>query len=240
MQSKFVTLAGLLLLANFCFSQDTISRQQTCQRLNNVFQSICLDTPLPISARNQGIPGKRGPKGDKGAIGQSGNKGESGVVDYSRVDETISRKFNEQIHTLSARLEELEEMVTNLNKKTSGQREASPTAECTNKWNTEPADYMYIGCYKEQTPWQGTRVVTPVEGRFPTVSGSYGARTNAIEKCAKVAWCLGYKVFVLQAGGWCATSANAHKIYGKYGSLLTCAQDGEGGGMTNAVYMIIG
>nr|XP_039269634.1 uncharacterized protein LOC120344464 [Styela clava] len=165
-----------------------------------------------------------------GATGQRGNKGESGVVDYSRVNETISRRFNEQIHTLNARLEKLEE---------SGQTGASPTAECTNKWDTEPADYMYIGCYKEETPWQGNLIVTPVEGRFPTVTEFYRHRTNAIEKCAKVAWCLGYRVFVLQDGGWCATSANAHKVYGKYGSSTACAQDGEGAGGTNAVYMII-
>nr|XP_039270505.1 uncharacterized protein LOC120345152 [Styela clava] len=98
---------------------------------------------------------------------------------------------------------------------------------------------MYIGCYKEETPWRGNRIVTTAEGRFPTVTGNYEARTNAIEKCAKVAWCLGYKVFVLQAGGWCATSANAHKVYGKYGSSTACAQDGEGYHWTNAVYMII-
>nr|XP_039269635.1 uncharacterized protein LOC120344465 [Styela clava] len=98
---------------------------------------------------------------------------------------------------------------------------------------------MYTGWYKEETPWQGHRIVTPAEGRFPTVTGNFKARTNAIVKCAKVAWCLGYKVFVLQHSGWCATSANAHKVYGKYGSSTICAQDGEGAGWTNAVYMII-
>ncbi|XP_039259925.1 uncharacterized protein LOC120336329 [Styela clava] len=164
MKARIFIYTSLLLLSDFAFSHDGLSRQKKCGALNTVLQDYCF--------------------GDGGS-------------------------------------------------------EVSSTATCTNKWNTEPADYVYLGCYNEEKPWKGNRIVAPVEDKFPTVSGSYKSRTNAIEKCAKVASCLGYKVFVIQDGGWCATSENAHKVYGKYGSSNACAQDGEGAGGTNAVYMLL-
>lgn len=117
--------------------------------------------------------------------------------------------------------------------------ELSPTTECANKWLSKPADYMYMGCYSEELPWAGNRVVGTVENQFPTVTGNYKARENAIAKCARIAKCMGYKVFVVQDGGWCATSADAHRVYGKYGSSTKCAQNGKGGPGTNSVYTII-
>ncbi|XP_077969089.1 uncharacterized protein LOC120344865 isoform X2 [Styela clava] len=110
--------------------------------------------------------------------------------------------------------------------------------DCTNNWN-EPTSYVYVGCYKEETPWSGGRVIPTVEGKYPTVSDSYGIRTNAIQKCARIAFCLGYKVFALQDDGWCATSENAHLTYSSYGHSSACPPGGgEGAPATNAVYKI--
>nr|XP_039269282.1 uncharacterized protein LOC120344229 [Styela clava] len=110
--------------------------------------------------------------------------------------------------------------------------------DCTNNWN-EPTSYVYVGCYNEETPFTGGRVIATVEGQYPTVSGSYRARTNAIQKCARIAFCLGYKVFALQDGGWCATSENAHLTYNSYGHSSACPPGGgEGAPATNAVYQI--
>nr|XP_039270120.1 uncharacterized protein LOC120344865 [Styela clava] len=110
--------------------------------------------------------------------------------------------------------------------------------DCTNNWN-EPTSYTYVGCYNEETPFRGGRVIATVEGQYPTVSGSYRARTNAIQKCARIAFCLGYQVFALQDGGWCATSENAHLTFSSYGRSSACPPGGgEGVSATNAVYKI--
>ncbi|CAH1253114.1 PKD1L3 [Branchiostoma lanceolatum] len=47
-----------------------------------------------------------------------------------------------------------------------------------------------------------------------------------------------FTVFALQAGGWCAGSADGHTTYNKYGPSTACAADGEGGGWANEVYQI--
>ena len=51
---------------------------------------------------------------------------------------------------------------------------------------------------------------------------------------------LGFKVFALQAGGWCASSSKAAKTFNKYGMSSNCENDGEGGPNANQVYYIRG
>jgi len=45
-------------------------------------------------------------------------------------------------------------------------------------------------------------------------------------------------MFYPQAGGWCASSANAGKTYRKYGPSFACYNDGKGGPWSNSVYQI--
>ena len=51
---------------------------------------------------------------------------------------------------------------------------------------------------------------------------------------------LGFKVFALQAVGWCASSSTAEKTFKKYGMSSNCENDGEGGPGANQVYYIKG
>ncbi|XP_068694508.1 uncharacterized protein [Montipora foliosa] len=96
------------------------------------------------------------------------------------------------------------------------------------------APYETIGCYKDT----GDRAIHTLEGKDPILDGGYKARTNAIEKCYEAAKKRGYKVFAVQDGGWCASSATAENTYDKYGPYHTCASDGEGGAWGNQVYFI--
>nr|XP_039249479.1 uncharacterized protein LOC120327143 isoform X1 [Styela clava] len=96
--------------------------------------------------------------------------------------------------------------------------------------------YASIGCFKDT----GNRAIPQADGRFPTLKGNYQRRSNAIQKCAKVASDKGYKVFSVQNGGWCATGPNAHKTYKKYGTSKACKGDGKGGPWANQVYGVNG
>ena len=51
----------------------------------------------------------------------------------------------------------------------------------------------------------------------------------------------GFKVFALQAGSLCFTSAKAHLTYYKYGKSDLCKEDGRGGATWEAsqVYKIV-
>ena len=49
----------------------------------------------------------------------------------------------------------------------------------------------------------------------------------------------GYRMFAVQNGGWCASSAAAPKTFAKYGNSTACKQDGEGGPWANQVYSFI-
>ena len=51
---------------------------------------------------------------------------------------------------------------------------------------------------------------------------------------------LGFKVFALQAGGWCASSSTAEQTFNKYDTSSNCGDDGEGGPNVNQVYYIKG
>ena len=48
-----------------------------------------------------------------------------------------------------------------------------------------------------------------------------------------------YKVFDLQGGNQCYTSASAHSTYHKYGKSDKCKEDGRGGESASEVYKIV-
>ena len=93
-----------------------------------------------------------------------------------------------------------------------------------------------VGCYKDT--WN--RAVPTLEGKDGLLDGRYRTRRDAINKCAKAAKKRGYKVFAVQHGGWCASSATAQYTYDKYGVSTACESDGEGGPWANQVYTIGG
>ena len=47
-------------------------------------------------------------------------------------------------------------------------------------------------------------------------------------------------MFVVQNGGWCASSFSAAETFNQYGGSSACGQDGEGGPWANQVYYIKG
>ncbi|XP_068721064.1 uncharacterized protein [Montipora capricornis] len=93
-----------------------------------------------------------------------------------------------------------------------------------------------IGCFKDTS----NRAIQPLEGKDSILDGSYGARKNAIAKCAVAAMRKGYKMFAVQNGGWCAASATAYQTFDSYGTSAACGSDGEGGPWANQVYVIKG
>ena len=84
------------------------------------------------------------------------------------------------------------------------------------------------------------RAIPTLEGTDDILDGDYWTRSDPIYKCYKVAKKLGFKVFALQAGGWCASSSKAQKTFNKYGMASNCENDGEGGPNANQVYYIKG
>ena len=96
--------------------------------------------------------------------------------------------------------------------------------------------YDTIGCYKDG----GNRAIPTLEGKDTVLDGSYRSRRNPITKCAVAAMRLGYSMFAVQHGGWCAASASAPQTYNKYGKSAACRADGEGGPGANQVYVIKG
>ena len=99
-----------------------------------------------------------------------------------------------------------------------------------------PSGFETIGCFKDTS----NRAIQPLEGKDSILDGSYGARKNAIAKCAVAAMRKGYKMFAVQHGGWCAASATADQTFDKYGRSAACESDGEGGPWANQVYVIKG
>ena len=93
-----------------------------------------------------------------------------------------------------------------------------------------------IGCYHDGLD----RAIPSLEGTDDILDGDPSTRTDPIYKCYEVAKKLGFKVFALQAGGWCASSSTAEKTFNKYGISLNCENDGEGGPSANEVYYIKG
>jgi len=84
----------------------------------------------------------------------------------------------------------------------------------------------------------GNRAIQPIEGKHPLLKDHYPLRTDAYDKCLKATLSFGYKVFALQAGGWCASASDAEDTYDKYGQSNGCSADGEGGGVASQVYKI--
>ena len=99
-----------------------------------------------------------------------------------------------------------------------------------------PSGFETIGCFKDTS----NRAIQPLEGKDSILDGSYGARKNAIAKCAVAAMRKGYKMFAVQHGGWCAASDTADQTFDKYGRSAACESDGEGGPWANQVYVIKG
>nr|XP_002120085.1 uncharacterized protein LOC100178911 [Ciona intestinalis] len=100
-----------------------------------------------------------------------------------------------------------------------------------------PLTLNSLGCWTDVTL---SRAIPTMEGTDPTLSGSYRHRTDAIQKCARVALARNYEVFGIENSGWCASSANARSTYKKYGNSTNCAANGEGGMFALQVYEIIG
>ncbi|CAH3178988.1 unnamed protein product [Porites lobata] len=96
-------------------------------------------------------------------------------------------------------------------------------------------DYKNVGCYKDTS----SRAIPTLEDRDPILDGQYSSRKNPIAKCALAARKKGYRMFAIQDGGWCASSATAGKTFNKYGKSDACRQ-GEGGAWANDVYILQG
>ena len=93
-----------------------------------------------------------------------------------------------------------------------------------------------MGCYKDT----GNHAIPTIEGEDSILDGSYSSRENVIAKCAVAALNRGFKVFAIQDGGWCASSAAAEQTFNKYGTSNDCKDDGEGGPLANNVYVFQG
>ena len=97
-------------------------------------------------------------------------------------------------------------------------------------------DHERVGCYRDTN----NRAIPTLEGADPLLVGAYLNRENAIEKCALAAHKRGFRMFAVQNGGWCAASVSAEKTFNKYGQSTYCRSDGEGGPLSNDVYIIKG
>lgn len=108
----------------------------------------------------------------------------------------------------------------------------------TRKWFSvfESTAYETIGCYKDRLD----RAIPILEGKDPILDGGYTQRIKAIEKCYEAARKRGFKVFAVQNGGQCFSSATAENTYDKHGASSACRVDGEGAAWANQVYFIRG
>lgn len=96
--------------------------------------------------------------------------------------------------------------------------------------------YQTIGCFKDSS----SRAIPTIEGQDSILDGHYTTRKDAINKCYQAAKKIGFQVFALQAGGWCASSATAYQTFDKYGKSSACKSNGKGGTWVNQVYYITG
>ena len=93
-----------------------------------------------------------------------------------------------------------------------------------------------VGCYTDRE----NRAIRELEAKDAILDGGYIDRENPIAKCAVATMRVGYSMFAVQNGGWCAASATASQTYDKYGTSTACKNDGEGGPFANQVYTIKG
>ena len=94
--------------------------------------------------------------------------------------------------------------------------------------------YKPVGCYRDTR----NRAIRTLEGTDYILDGAYKTRKDPIAKCAVAAMRRGYKMFAVQDGGLCMSSATAHNTYDKYGKSTACAGDGEGGPWANHVHVL--
>ena len=100
-------------------------------------------------------------------------------------------------------------------------------------------EYESVGCFKDSSERAIESVDGKYHGHFPSsflLWYDYKSRQQAIQKCAVFAKLKGYKMFGIQDGGMCVTSASAHETYNKYGESQDCKSDGKGGFLANHVY----
>ena len=95
--------------------------------------------------------------------------------------------------------------------------------------------YTSLGCWKDKE----IRAIPTLEGKISILDEPWGSRQDAIQKCFLAAKSLGYAVFAVQAGGWCASSATAKSTFKKYGQSSACNSNGKGGRFASSVYEII-
>ena len=105
-----------------------------------------------------------------------------------------------------------------------GKREVAP----------DESDLTALGCWTDTV----RRAIPSLEGQDPVLDGDYWTRVNPLEKCRKAATAKGFKVFALQNGGCCFSSADAGDTYQQYGASLVCKMGGQGGSWGNQVYQI--
>jgi len=102
---------------------------------------------------------------------------------------------------------------------------------CKGQWRKITFDQL--GCWKDSMP----RTMIPLEKTASILNGNYKIRLEPVKKCGDVAWSLGYKIFALQDGGQCFGTSSLEE-YKNYGTSDACLDDGKGGPLANAVYMI--
>ena len=85
---------------------------------------------------------------------------------------------------------------------------------------------MSLGCWKDKHNLKD-RAISTKEGPI------------GLQRCFQIAYKKGYKVFALQGGNQCYTSASAHSTYHKYGKSDKCKEDGRGGESASEVYKIV-
>ena len=105
-------------------------------------------------------------------------------------------------------------------------------------------EYESVGCFKDRA---NRHAIKKVDGKYyPDFPGGsilkndYKTRQQAIQKCAVFSKLKGFKMFGIQDGGMCVTSASAHETYSKYGESQDCKSDGKGGFLANHVYRFPG
>nr|XP_039251288.1 uncharacterized protein LOC120328813 [Styela clava] len=92
-----------------------------------------------------------------------------------------------------------------------------------------------LGCWKENpSMW----AIESWEGKHPMLDGPHEVRIDPVQKCAKVAQKLGYRVFAIREGGLCATNPFAEFNYTRWGSSFECLPNGRGGPKENQVYLV--
>ncbi|XP_078607085.1 uncharacterized protein LOC144879470 [Branchiostoma floridae x Branchiostoma japonicum] len=148
---------------------------------------------------------------------------------------------DEEIQDLKIRLQQKEKEIQDLTNHLQQRQEeneqfSTEVGTPVTPAGSESRGYTSLGCWEDAYD----RAIPTLEKTDARLDGDFFTRNNPIEKCYQVALSRGFPVFALQAGGWCAGSADAHTTHSKYGPSTACAADGEGGPWANEVYQITG